>query len=394
MQRVEAITGMRGVAALLVVGFHAVLVLYLAQITLALDGQGTFADARAFHDPWSTWLFGGGWVGVDFFFVLSGFLLGGPLLAAARRLPDWPSYRLYAAKRLLRIAPPYYASFLLGWLLVGWSHHAAYDATPKGLLLHALYLHTFFQDHQFAINGVYWTLGVELQFYLLLPLLVIPFRRRPWLAAAGALALAVGYLAGAYQLDDPLATRFLTFQLPAFLGHFGCGILAAHLARRGWRSRVPPDVLVLAAVLVLLVAPAAALGYTRQFEPIDTDPVSSSFYHLFLRPAAAVAFAAILLAALQPGSRVGRALAWRPIQWAGEVSYSLYLVHLPLAGVLLVLDPAGLVALGVPAFIFVLMATSMLLASLFYLAVEQPSLRLKERVAARLVPAPERAALA
>lgn len=372
MQRLDALTGMRGVAALLVVGFHAVLCTWLAQMAFGWD-------ATAFESPLSRWFLGAGWTGVDFFFVLSGFLLARPLLRAPQAWPTWPGYRLFAAKRLLRIAPPYYASFAIVWLLAGWSQHPIFSTTPKGLLIHALYLHNFFRAEQFAITGVAWTLAVELQFYLLLPLLVQPFRRMGPAAALPFAAAAVAYQAWAYRPDDLLTTRFLEFQFPAFLAHFGFGIAAAQLFDGGWRPRMPPDLAIALGLAAFLIVPAVALGYTRQFEPIDVP-----FSYIALRPLVALAYAIVILFALHPASVVGRLLSLPPLQWLGDISYSLYLTHLAWGGLFLVTEAHWAFRLGVPGFLPIMLAGSLAVAAITYVLVERPSLRLKDRVTRRM----------
>lgn len=377
MDRVGALTGMRGVAALLVLGFHCVLVFWLAQITFGWE-------ADAFGHPLSEGFFGAGWVGVDFFFVLSGFLLSRPLLGGGTALPVWARYRVFAAKRLLRIAPPYYASFLAIYLLAGWTGHPIYAMSFEGFAVHALYLHNFFPEHQFAVSGVAWTLAVELQFYLLLPLLVLPFRRYgPWVSVL-FLAAALAFLAYAYDPADPGRTRFLVFQLPAFLGHFGFGIAAAQLHDTGhWPRAFRPDIAILASAAALIVAPAAVLGYSDSF-----DAPNELLFHALVRPAAGLAFAIIILAALRPGSVTGLALTWRPLLWTGEISYSLYLIHLAVGGVFLVNEWQWAFHFGLAPFMLMMSAASLVLAWLFFHAVEKPSLRLKDRVTALLERAP------
>lgn len=364
---------MRGVAALLVLGFHGVLCFWLAQITFGWE-------ADAYEHPVSEGFFGGGWVGVDFFFVLSGFLLSRPLLRGTAALPDWARYRVFAAKRLLRIAPPYYASFLFIYAVVGWTGHPIYAMSFESFVVHVLYLHNFFPEHQFAVSGVAWTLAVELQFYLLLPLLVLPFRRFGPVASVGFLAAAFAFLLYAYDPADYERTRFLTFQFPAFLGHFGFGIAAGQLHDAGrWPSFFRPDAAVVAAALLLIVIPAAIIGYTDSFVAPD-DPA----FHLLVRPAAGLAFAIIILAALQPRSTTGRILVLRPLLWAGEISYSLYLIHLAVGGAFFVLGWRWAFQYGLVPFMLLMATASLLLAWGFYFVVERPSLAVKDRVAARL----------
>jgi peptidoglycan/LPS O-acetylase OafA/YrhL len=372
VQRLDALTGMRGVAAFLVLGFHAVLCVWLAQLWFGWP-------ATAFESPVSRWFFGAGWTGVDFFFVLSGFLLARPLLDAPRAWPTLRGYRVFVAKRLLRIAPAYYASFLVFLALVGWSTYPVFATSAKGLLIHALYLHNFWRDQQFAMSGVAWTLAVELQFYLLLPILVQPFRRLGPAAAVLFLGAALAYEWWAYRPADALTTRFLEFQFPAFLAHFGFGIAAAQLFARAWRPRVPPDLAIAAGLAAFLVVPAVALGYSRQFEPIDVP-----FYFVALRPLAGLAFAITILFALQPASAVGRILTLRPLRWLGDISYSLYLTHLFWGGLFIVTGAQWAFRKGVPGFLPIMVAGSLALAWLMYVLVERPSLRLKERVTQRM----------
>ena len=374
--RLEALTGMRGIASILVVGYHAVVFYWIWQFE-----TGRVPDA--FEHPLSAWGLGAGWLGVDFFFVLSGFLLARPLLRQATWMTG-PEYRAFAAKRLLRTAPPYYAALLLTYALAGWSGHPLFDFTFEGVAAHVLYVHNFFREHHFGILGVAWTLGVELQFYLLLPLIMVPFRRFGPVAAIPFAAVALAYLVWAHHPGDFLENRFYTFQFPSFLGHFGVGIAAAQLVQRGWRPRVDPDLAIAAAFAVLVLAPAWWLGYARQFEPVE-----GPLFSYFVRLLAGIFFGLLMVLALQPGSRVGRSFTLRPMVWMGEISYSLYLVHYGLAGLFLVTGSEQAFS-DLPTFTFLLTAVSLVGAAVFYVLVERPSLQLKEAVARRLggVPRP------
>lgn len=365
--RLDALTGMRGLASLMVVGYHAVGFYWLWQLE---SGRAT----DAFGHPLSAWGLGAGWLGVDLFFVLSGFLLARPLLRKAGRMTG-PEYRAFAAKRVLRIAPPYYVALALAYALVGWSGHPLFHFTTKGVLLHLVYLHTFFEAHAFGILSVAWTLGLELQFYLLLPLILIPFRRYGPGVALPCLAIAATYLFWAHDPGDFLDNRFRTSQFPAYLGHFAVGIAAAQLVQRGWRPKVQPDLALAGAFAVLVVAPAWLTGYPTRLGPVDVP--------YLVHPMAAAFFALLMVLATQPESLLGRALALRPMMWVGEASYSLYLVHYSVAGAFIVTRPAwAFTSLG--WFAVILTMASLLAAATFYVLVERPSLQLKEAVARRL----------
>ena len=115
-----------------------------------------------------------GWSGVTLFFVLSGFLLFMPYAKALLFDSQWPSLRLFYTRRALRILPGYYvALFLLIFLA-----HPDY-LQPDHFKQLGLFL-TFFMDSSAKtyqqIDGPFWTLAVEWQYYLLLPFLALGFR--------------------------------------------------------------------------------------------------------------------------------------------------------------------------------------------------------------------------
>lgn len=374
--RLDALTGMRGIASLMVVGYHAILFYWIWQLE-------TGRVSNAFEHPLSVWGLGAGWLGVDFFFVLSGFLLARPLLRQAGAMTQL-EYRAFVAKRVLRTAPPYYAALLLTYAVVGWSGHPLFDFTFEGVTAHVLYIHNFFPEHHFGIMGVAWTLGVELQFYLFLPLIMMPFRRFGPVATIPFALAAIAYLVWANAPVDASQVRFHTFQFPAFLGHFAVGIAAAQLVQGRWRPRIDPDFAIASALTLLVLVPASLLGYARQFEPVE-----GPLFAYFVRLLAGIFFGILMVFSLQPGSRVGRWFTMRPMVWMGEISYSLYLVHYGIAGTFLV-SGSDAPFRDLPTFAFLLTVTSLIGAAAFYALVERPSLQLKEAVARRLggVPRP------
>lgn len=152
---------LRGIAALAVVLYH------LLRWQSKLPPDDTLGRAL-------TGVFKGGWLGVDLFFVLSGFLITG-LLLEARDRPTY--YRPFFVRRALRILPLYYASMLVTALVL----LPTETVTAEGLLACALFGSNFASAFGVGIPGpmsVYWSLCVEEHFYLLWPALVRLLRPR------------------------------------------------------------------------------------------------------------------------------------------------------------------------------------------------------------------------
>ena len=174
-----------------------------------------------------------GYMLVDIMLLLSGFLLYLPV-AGSGRLPDT---RDFYRRRLWRILPSYL-------LAVGAAAVFAvvYGPTPgsdplwKDLLAHLTFTHTFWRGTYLwtSLNGVLWTLAVEMQFYLLFPLIARLFRRYPWPTWAGMTALALFCRYLTEQVADP---SILFNQLPCMLDLYAFGMLAAHLLSRREGSR-------------------------------------------------------------------------------------------------------------------------------------------------------------
>lgn len=231
-----------------------------------------------------------GWLGVDVFFVISGFVLPWSMQRAAYT-PR--SFGRFVARRVVRLDPPYLASVLLvlaiaaaAPLLPAGSTRT--PITPTEVALHLGYANVI--AGQRWLNPVYWTLAIELQWYLLiglaLPLVAARDARRRRLAIV-ALCIA------AFLPDLPTAPqRSLIFP---FLGFFVMGI-AAFLRRASLTTRREAFVVLLGGLTVA----AARVG-----------------------PIAGVVggCAALLIAEVD--------MAPRPLLWLGELSYSLYLVHSP-----------------------------------------------------------------
>ncbi|QKV18783.1 acyltransferase family protein [Oricola thermophila] len=290
------IQGMRGISVLLVVLFHC--------------GSPGFA---------------GGYVGVDIFFVISGFLISGMILQSVEAgrfsLAD------FYLRRVRRILPAALVCLaLFGAVAVGLfpgrseqvGREILWSAPGLANFLYAAQSDYFAPRAEEFVFLHYWSLAVEEQFYFLWPLLLssaaVRFPHRVALLLSVAVALA--FLAGVWFWHvDPTRGFYL---LPGRAWELGSGALAFLAARRlAAASRSRRSGLAIAggaAIVAFLLAEA--------FGRRATGP-------LWLLPV--VLGASVLLAAGGKGNGpVARLLALPPLQWLGAISFSLYLVHWPL----------------------------------------------------------------
>lgn len=169
-----------------------------------------------------------GYMMVDILLVLSGFLLALPYASAKLGRGVRPTIKQFYVKRFWRIVPSYLLAILL--CLFFWAlPQGLYDspgAAVKDLLAHFTFTHNLFADTYFGtpLPGVLWTMGVEVQFYLLFPFLALFYEDRPWLTCLFLTLTALCVRLWAYHQDG---TLMLVNQLPCMLDLFACGMAAA-----------------------------------------------------------------------------------------------------------------------------------------------------------------------
>lgn len=199
-----------------------------SQAAWAIAAQGSSLDK----------IFQQGGYGVQLFFVISGFVLALPF--ARQRLDLGPAVQLgsYYLRRLTRLEPPYLVCLgILFLALVFYNHQPAQQLIPH-LAASAVYLHAAIYQSMSSIDPVTWSLEVEVQFYLLAPLLTLIFMV-PRASIRRAILLAGCLLFQALQLkfgwDDDRNSASLLNYLPYFL----IGFVLVELYLSGWLSREP-----------------------------------------------------------------------------------------------------------------------------------------------------------
>jgi peptidoglycan/LPS O-acetylase OafA/YrhL len=308
--------GIRGSAILLVMVFH------LARWQTTPVGVDAFLDR----------LRASGWIGVDLFFVLSGFLITG-ILCDAKDSSGF--FRAFYARRVLRIFPLYYAflaflAFLLPWLAPGIPGLREWLKVQEWwwLYLSNIYVALHGWTYLTGIAGHFWSLAIEEQFYLVWPVVVLlsPRRRLPIVCIVCILLAPLCRLVLVLTDADPLAPYVL---MPARMDALAMGGLLAAVVR----SPVPSATVARAARIpgVGAAAVIAGLWLSRSGLYYGDRWVQTLGFS-----ALAVFFGWILIAsvAAPPGSRLQSALTAPVLRMFGRYSYGLYVVHWPVSTVL------------------------------------------------------------
>jgi peptidoglycan/LPS O-acetylase OafA/YrhL len=265
-----------------------------------------------------------GWVGVELFFVLSGFLITRILLEGAGK-PN--QLRRFYWRRALRIFPLYFAVLAAIVGLAVWLGGSSYLdemrrewGSPAWFAVFAGNLPTAWQEAWPPAGSFVplWSLQIEEQFYLLYPVVVTlwPRRLRHVLWAAVAVSLVARYALWWWWPDNAHAPYVLTICRMDSLALGGLLALArrdANQPLKGWW---------LAAGASVLAATALLAGNAWQ----------SNFVHTAGITAVALWFTACLGWVLQhAGSGETAWLRWRPLAYLGTISYGVYLLHMPVA---------------------------------------------------------------
>ena len=321
-----------------------------------------------------------GWVGVQLFFVLSGFLITGILLDEERS-PKQLQY--FYMRRFLRILPLYYSVLCLAFIILPLLHVA--PAWLEGDRRQQFWYWTFLINWSAPFLGDgpafghFWSLAVEEQFYLLWPLCVIMLRRRDLMWVCLFLIVGALFVRGALVHHDlqfalGAAYKFTAARWDAL----AVGALLALLVREQVWYR-----------FVVSISPVIFWGgvlYIVVFMAVDRNlgPVGPGLAVLN-QTVTALLFGVLIFYAVQVG--VGRAARWRhfltfaSLRSVGKYSYAIYVFHLPMIQILAPFwrrfFPSQENPGNVTAFAFLVFAASYGLSVVSWYLLEQPCLRLK-----------------
>jgi peptidoglycan/LPS O-acetylase OafA/YrhL len=390
---ITALDGLRALAALSVMFFHSY---HFVTDHVFIAG----------HDIGFLWNYGQS--GVHLFFVLSGFLLFTPFARAMLNGRPLPSVKRFFQRRALRILPAYYACLAI--LVV--AQYGAFTS-PAGLAnigLHLVMLHDDVPAINRAINGPFWTLAIEAQFYVVLPIFAwaisrfVGATRSRWRVVVGVLAVLVGALA-LRSVDEVVQNRLervpgvvgiaAKLFVHATLGTQGkylevfalgmlCSVLylAAQEESRRLRRQLP---LIGAAMIGAALVAMVGLAHLQMRQDILTPP-----WYVLTHATDPLVIGGPLLAGL-PYAALTLGVLWAPrwlraifesppLRFIGLISYSLYLWHLPILNIAARFAPALPLDTRIGFMILVGFVVAVPVAYLSYQLVERPFLARRRRL--------------
>lgn len=312
---IDVMDGIRALAIVWVVAFHVWQIAWNRLDVWVLDWKLNFNHLAET-----------GFSGVELFFFVSGFCLFFPYARAQLEQRPWPSLKHFAFRRLIKIVPSYWLAIvlILAYQQPAWLKEPTDLAWNLGT--HLLFVQNWFHSTESAINGVFWSLGVEVQFYLLFPALAWAFARRPALTYSALCLTAILWRAAIEgNLHDDM--RFWMDQLPGYLDLFATGMLAAFVMvwlrakefTTAWRVGFT----------------TAALGALFMLDRLAThlydDRIGNAFwpwtwqvehrYHL------ALVFFVLAVGSARALGTWQRALAAPALVFLSTISYNLYIWH-------------------------------------------------------------------
>lgn len=339
-----------------------------------------------------------GWMGVQLFFVLSGFLITGILLDMKTSLPKSQYFKKFYGRRLLRIFPLYYfylivMGILATWLIsvnyrVGWMELFTKQAKYAALYIYNFHAATIFNTNNHFLSH-FWSLSVEEQFYIFWPLLIL-LAPGKWHKHLFLSLILMGPLLrlGVLLIHNTGEIRMFVsspaealYTLPT--SHVDAFAIGAYISRYSIPKAKEQFFLLLGLVPIIGFA-------TQYFATGEVGPITS-FGYQFLMPngyqfiwgySILNYFFAVAIYVVVKHRLFVRFLEWQPLEELGKISYGMYVYHLPILWFALSLEDLGIILppnLLQPIAALITFVATLLVAFLSYRFIEKPILNLKER---------------
>lgn len=355
--RLSSIDILRGFAVLFVVVYHFYSILDL--------------KSSIFYSVSSIY----GSLGVPLFFVISGYLIFGSIANNIQKRGIKKGMLNYFLHRIFRIVPAYYVSLFVVFILAYYFMDMLTAWSNKFILKYLFSELTFtsyfnYKVTGFGLNGAYWTLNIEMLWYLLAPLFVLLFKKNMHLLILFCIGLLyfslidLGFFDKIFNLDKHQSNYlpllyFYSYQLPGQIIYFIAGIYIYKKTQEGLEKKDNSKVKLLFGTLIILIA----YLLLKKF-------IIESF---LLRNILQLTVVVLLFKLWYLQQVVGLTL----LKWIGEISYSLYLWHMPL----LYLIKKYLLIHHISSYLMwgIYLASLFLIASLSYYFVEQKGYFLRDR---------------
>lgn len=372
--KISGVNGLRALAAMSVFMVH-----YNQQVTVSWD-LGYFELGRLLEN---------GNTGVGLFFILSGFLLALPFWNAKIENKDSPNIKGYLIRRAARIIPAYYFC-LFGIIFIKVISGASLNF--NNVISHLFFVHNFKDYQVMSFNPPFWTLAVEMQFYIFLPLFFFLTRK---LSVRNTLMIAIGLIPGIYLLYvsimqwlielnswpisipliwpfgfqfDSATSAALKYATTAHLPHFLLGVFTAFcfLKAKKWRHYYQLNNVIffvtLSVILLILASPLDGLlqleygRYNFPFIPILLAIL------IFTAPMATAALSFLEL---------------KVVSWIGVISYGIYIYHYPVLKVTKRIMEAGSYDINYNSWLYwgISILVTVFVAHLSFIFIEQPVVR-------------------
>jgi peptidoglycan/LPS O-acetylase OafA/YrhL len=318
--RVSFMSGVRAIAVLLVLARHLWEAGFLSG-TLVLPGILLVLPLALVRT---------GAVGVTVFFFVSGFALFYPYAQHLFEGRPLQTLAHYAQRRAAKILPSYWLALLFLTMVSILSISSTYNTIGREFFRHLLFIHSFWEESQTSINGPFWTLPIEVQYYVLFPLLAACFMKYPALTLGAMYGVHYAYVMLVNYLGVSNYALWI-HQLPNYISIFGFGNFAAYMivrmrnkradscgSRRLWTAAAWASGMLLYGLLCFENTVGAG-EYSRAYIWwLDTGGDGIAIFLL------------ILSLGLSEGSVLLRTLLENSVLlWISEISYNLYLWNKP-----------------------------------------------------------------